>query len=66
MVHFALLLPPLPVESVRRDEMGLRCGALAGEVGLEVGEVRGQVDIGGEGSLEGAVGGGDGGVGRVG
>lgn len=52
MVHVRLLLAPLALERVRAQQLGLRGGALAGQAGLEVGGVRGQVDVLGEGGLQ--------------
>lgn len=53
------------------EELGLGGGALVGEAGLELGEARGEVDVGGEGGEEVLVGGlegrvdGGGGVGEA-
>lgn len=60
VVHVALLLAPLAVQGVRREELGLRGGALAREAGLEVGQVGGQLNVLVEGRLKRGVGCGEG------
>lgn len=61
-VHVGLLLAPLALEGVHGEKLGLGGGALVGEAGLELGEARGEVDVGGEGGEEVLVGGLEGGV----
>lgn len=56
-VHVGLFLAPLALKGVHGEQLGLGGGALVGEAGLELGEARGEVDVGGEGGKEVLVGG---------
>lgn len=57
MVDLPLLGAPLPLEGVRGEEEGLGAGAGVREAALEFEEVRGEVDVVGEGGGEGGGGG---------